>query len=96
MKKQHLITIASALIFGAAMIGCATRSPSFSERLRNILVSGTQVKSEQVQIHQTRAGFTDVTVSGVTNQEDKQLIEDIIGRWNTSEMKTDSYRLKFE
>jgi hypothetical protein len=75
MKRQHLLTVASVLMLGVAIIGCATRSDTSDEKLRGILVIGPQGKPEQVQTHPTHAGLTDVIVSGVTNTAYKQHFE---------------------
>jgi hypothetical protein len=96
MKRQHLITVVSVLILGVMIIGCTTRSDSSDERLRGILVIGTQMKPEQVQVHRTHAGLTDVAVSGVTNMVDKQHFEEIISSLNASGANTNSFTLMFE
>jgi hypothetical protein len=84
MKRQHLFTVTSVLMLGVAIVGCATRSDSSDERLRGILVIGPQGKPEQVQVHRTHAGLTDVTVSGVTNTVDKQHFEEMISSLSVS------------
>jgi hypothetical protein len=96
MKRKHLLTVASVLILGMAIIGCATRSDSSDERLRGILVIGSQVKPEQVQVHRTHAGLTDVTVSRVTNTVDNQHFEEMISSLNASGANTNSFTLMFE
>jgi hypothetical protein len=75
MKRQHFFTVASVLILAVAIIGCATRSDTSDERLRGILVIGTQVEPEQVQVHGPYTSIADVTVSGVTNTADTQHFE---------------------
>lgn len=96
MKRQHLFTVVSVLMLGVAIVGCATHSDISDEKLRGILVIGTQVKPEQVQVHRTHAGLTDVTVSGVTNTADKQHFEEMISSLNTSGANTNLFTLMFE
>src|SRR5476651_1421423 len=100
MKTQRLIAIVSTMILGVAIVGCSKKSVSSNDTLlagsySQMLPKFLKVRPEQVHIN-AGAGFADVSISGVTNEVDRQRITAAISDFNQQNPKADPIKLKLE